>query len=1168
MKKLFNIIIAVCLLANSVYSAPSMSATVGSAGEFTQEETNIAAESNASTTEDKKAPAGPSMQASVLSAEEEGSDDKPSNVLEGDAFLMFSIYEDGDGSAEAPYEIGDAEQLQYFADMVNTGFETTCHYKLVADIDLEGKEWTPVGYYNNATQYATTFKGVFDGNGHTISNFRITKAETIYTGFFGLIFNAQIKNLTLDNGVIDAQRLGSVNSYSYAGILAGRASSDGIGGFTSIKNCHVTNSSINFVSDKETYAGGLIGNVVSGAGSEFEIFNTSAHCDINLVVSSTDYANPDALLCHNAAAGGHTGYIGAVTDSTVTLRKSHSSGNVTVSTDRSDYTSPFAGGFIGQAATRQFDKYGNLLKGGTMYITSCYATGNATSDGGRNVFSAGFCANSGTTYNMYIYDCYASGNAYGSTDGINPDTDYVASAGFIGQIDFDVQNYKDSIPKPIYNCYSTGDAIDTYWEIGKSIDSYCGSFTGYAFAPVFTDVYGLESQTVIAKHPNTSEDVIRLCAEQAVKEQGYPTFDFGTVWQIDENASYPYPTLVEKYGLARFYSQGKLVAENYFGEDGFVTPADVVPSKKENAEYTYSFSHWSLTEDGEAFDFENTAVTEDTSFHAVFVGTKKTYSITFMSEGKVFGTPLSFEYGAKVVPMEEIPQKAETKRYRYEFDYWSLSEGGEKVDLSSYTVKGNDEFYAVFIEIDKTAWNGAVTDSFSEGHGSKTMPYIISSAEEFALLAKVVNEGDTEYEDAYFVLGADINLGYNLWTPIGTKENPFSAHFDGRGYSISRFNIEKSPYMGLFGYVVNAEISNLYISDFSLSADNYSSDENVYAGGLAGYITCSRANTAVNGIYVNAARFEITTNAPSLYAGNIAGFVDSYAGTTRIKNSYALNDITAVANGEKSTVHAGGLFGYMSTNAGGALAIASECYYIGSVTSYGKVWCIAGGLAGTVHSHGSAYSPGYKPGLLNEAADYDIMLENCFVSANVKASSGSENLTTAYAGAVAGEVSQYAGTNNVFYKRSTQITPAPTLDKVHGVSASEANLISKSFVSSTVGFDFANTWTYIEGNDYPVLKVMYSDKPMFRLGSLEYEDGTINASITVYAKVPHYTVTVAVYNERNQLVASKRTRLALSDIAHEFDVSFSSIESADRVQISAIDSSTFVPLFPVIEQYL
>ena len=258
----------------------------------------------------------------------------------------------------------------------------------------------------------------------------------------------------------------------------------------------------------------------------------------------------------------------------------------------------------------------------------------------------------------------------------------------------------------------------------------------------------------------------------------------------------------------------------------------------------------------------------------------------------------------------------------------------------------------------------------------------------------------------------------------------------------------------------------------------------------------------------------------------------------------------------------------MSTNAGGALAIASECYYIGSVTSYGKVWCIAGGLAGTVHSYGSAYSPGYKPGLLNEAADYDIMLENCFVSANVKASSGNESLTTTYAGAVAGEVSQYAGTNNVFYKRSTQITPAPTLDKVHGVSASEANLISKSFVSSTVGFDFVNTWTYIEGNDYPVLKVMYSDKPMFRLGSLEYEDGTINASVTVYAKVPYYTVTVAVYNERNQLVASKRTRLALSDIAHEFDVSFSGIDSADRVQISAIDSSTFVPLFPVIEQYL
>lgn len=93
----------------------------------------------------------------------------------------------GDGSNDNPYLITSANELAYIATQVNNGtsYENK-YFHLLIDIDLDNKEWTPIGDNDNS------FKGIFDGNGHVISNATIKTPEGIPSsktsyGFFGSI---------------------------------------------------------------------------------------------------------------------------------------------------------------------------------------------------------------------------------------------------------------------------------------------------------------------------------------------------------------------------------------------------------------------------------------------------------------------------------------------------------------------------------------------------------------------------------------------------------------------------------------------------------------------------------------------------------------------------------------------------------------------------------------------------------------------------------------------------------------------------------------------------------------------------------------------------------------------------------------------------------------------
>lgn len=158
----------------------------------------------------------------------------------------------GEGTEEKPYLIADASQLKDIADAINDENDDTynsAYIRLVADIDLNGEELSPIGAKLNVNH----FSGTFDGNGHTISNFSLVP-EDGYCGFFGyLTQGGVISGLTLDGVTLDIETQDT--SYLIGGLVAYNMGGD-------IENCtfrgsiHVYNAS---GEDYFQYIGGICG---------------------------------------------------------------------------------------------------------------------------------------------------------------------------------------------------------------------------------------------------------------------------------------------------------------------------------------------------------------------------------------------------------------------------------------------------------------------------------------------------------------------------------------------------------------------------------------------------------------------------------------------------------------------------------------------------------------------------------------------------------------------------------------------------------------------------------------------------------------------------------------------------------------------------------------------
>ena len=268
--------------------------------------------------------------------------------------LGYTIESDGS------YTVTSADGLMNIAKLVNGG-KTDINITLDKDIDLTGKEWTPIG-----TGYSNKYTGTFDGGGHTIKGLTVTTNDQ-FVGLFGSIgYAGTVKNVMMEDVQITSNR-----SSGFAGGVAGY--SDG-----TIENCSVSGSVSGTV-----YVGGVVGAQIDGS---------ITGCSSSATVKGT------------VDVGGVAGQ----TNSSATLTACYATGNVTL--EIAPKKNIAGGGLVGMNA-------------GSRGLLACYATGNVTSTGSSTgqVHIGGFLGNNYTTVTAgYWKNNHEQGIGY-NKEGIAPE---------------------------------------------------------------------------------------------------------------------------------------------------------------------------------------------------------------------------------------------------------------------------------------------------------------------------------------------------------------------------------------------------------------------------------------------------------------------------------------------------------------------------------------------------------------------------------------------------------------------------------------------------------------------------------------------------------------------------------------------------------------------------
>ena len=254
--------------------------------------------------------------------------------------LGYTIESDGS------YTVTSADGLMNVAELVNGG-KTDINITLTADIDLTGKDWTPIG-----TDYDNSYKGTFDGGGHTITGLTFTTNDE-YAGLFGWLNRAgTVKNVVMEGVQITSHQI-------YGGSIGGVVGS----GWGTIENCSVSGSVSGTV-----YVGGVVGAQIDGS-----ITGCSSSATVKGMVD--------------------VGGVAGQTNSSATLTACYATGNVII--EMAPKKNIAGGSLVGMNAGSS--------------LLACYATGNVTSTGSSTgyVHIGGFL---GDNYNTTVTACYWKNN--------------------------------------------------------------------------------------------------------------------------------------------------------------------------------------------------------------------------------------------------------------------------------------------------------------------------------------------------------------------------------------------------------------------------------------------------------------------------------------------------------------------------------------------------------------------------------------------------------------------------------------------------------------------------------------------------------------------------------------------------------------------------------------
>ena len=459
------------------------------------------------------------------------------------------------GTEQNPYEISTATQLK----AINNNL-SAC-YKLTANIDLNGEDFTPLGNAESGT-----FSGIFDGNGFTISNLNVFSGK--FAGLFGCN-EGTIKNVKLSGIYVYGTR--------YIGGVVGQNTTLG-----SVFNCSVSSGDIEADDGiNEIYAGGIIGyneGFVEGTFSNnanLKINNESSSAvaggiigknnsvySVN-ITDSTNTGNISASGSKNTYCGGLVG----INTSAVEITNSTNTGNVS-----SSYTTSYSysGGFVGYNDNGAITITNSTNTGNVSYSYS-YSRRSRSYSGGFVGYNSGDltitdCTNSGNVLSSYDYPSFSGGfvgynsgdlTITNSTNTGNVSSPGTGSGGFVG--------YNDNGAITITNGTNTGNVSSS-----SSSASYSGGFVGVDYEGTitisnstntgnisgssggFVGSYSYNSKRTIidsycltgsvGRNGNYGYNGYMLTPEQMRNQNSFNDFDFENVWTMNSfiNEGYPY----------------------------------------------------------------------------------------------------------------------------------------------------------------------------------------------------------------------------------------------------------------------------------------------------------------------------------------------------------------------------------------------------------------------------------------------------------------------------------------------------------------------------------------------------------------------------------------------------------------------------------------------------
>ena len=857
-------------------------------------------------------------------------------------------------------------------------------YNLTGNIDLSDiSNWQPIG------DEANRFTGSFAGNGYNISG--ISSSGYRFAGLFGYVENANISNVGVLVGNISSS---SLYSHSYSGGLVGYADNSPISNsYAVVEGSISSSSSSSSFNNDDSYSGGLVGRAGgSPISNSYAVVEGSISSSSSSSSSGSSFSysgglvgeavrspisNSYALVEDSISSSSYWSYSGGLVGRASSSEISNSYVVVTgnISSSSSSRSLSYSGGLVGYASgspisnsyavvtgnissSSSDDSYSGGLVGGasSSEISNSYAvvTGNISSSSSRTSNSGGLVgeASSSEISNSYAVvegsisssssgDSYSGGlvgeassseisNSYAVVGGsisssTSSSSTYSYSGGLVGYAD----------ESPINNSYAVvGGSISS----SSDDASYSGGLVGRVEegSDISNSYYRASRKSSEGGFTNTLGTATTLngLRELNAGTTGWDTsiWDFGTDANPPTLRSLPSPAVTRSLASPEYVtatasglstigiswgsvdgaasyevhnSEGLVASIGYPATSYAAT--DLLPNK----EYTYSVRACYLFS---CSDFVSATAMTPVAIPATpsnVAATSFGFTSISISWDSVDGAD-NYEVHNNGEPVATIEAPATT------YTATNLLPATEYTyEVKACNTSGCSDFVSV----------SAITRDTS-----------ISSAAELA----AIRTNDATLAGNYSITG-NIDLSdIPNWQPIGNGTNKFTGSFDGNGYNISGVSSSGYEYAGLFGYVENANISNVGVLVGNISSSSSSSSESKsYSGGLVGYASSSPISNsyAVVEGSISSSSSSSSSRLSSSYSGGLVGV----ASFSEISNSYAVveGNISSSSSSDSNS-YSGGLVGFAYNN-----SPISNSYAVveGSISSSGGN-SYSGGLVG------------------------------------------------------------------------------------------------------------------------------------------------------------------------------------------------------------------------------